>query len=151
MAQTDSQQTTINGHNYRVHMLDPLVASDLLVEFGQLIGPALERLGFDAKKKPDGNPESTSEAALAAIGDVLYRLKGEQLRGVITRLGEVSYLVKGDRDVQLAENVVREHFRGQLPAMYQWLVFAVKTNFSDFFGSMGPVIAQGVQALGQVQ
>ena len=44
-SQHDAQTSTIDGHTYRCHMLDPLTATDMVADLGALFGPSLGALG----------------------------------------------------------------------------------------------------------
>ena len=47
--------------------------------------------------------------------------------------GERTFVVKPDGKMPRLDNVFDEHFAGQYIDMVQWLAFAVKVNFADFF------------------
>lgn len=75
----------------------------------------------------------------SCIPDMVERafkaLPSERLDSIIEQLAETTDVFGegyGDAGAPLGRNF-DEHFAGRYKAMYQWLFFALKVNFADFF------------------
>lgn len=164
MAQHDGETLDIDGHTYTVFKLDPLVASDLLVDLGGILGPTIASLGLDAVAK---DTKAALSAALAGTGDsdnplldkvgpgleravlaFFQRYSKAQQRELINTLMRVTHIGTGEKSAPL-ERVFSAHFRGRIGPMYQWLGFALQVQYKDFFSSLKSVIAGAVHNLVQ--
>ena len=143
-------QKCIDGHTYVVRMLDPLTANDLLVDVSKVIGPALGAVGSsllgsgDSKKALgellDGLKEGETPADGSALGDgveraivgLVDRLEKHKLREVIGILANVTAVEMSKGSPELS-SIFDVHFRGRIKAMYQWLAFALRVQYQDFF------------------
>lgn len=147
MSQFDAQTKTIDGEEFRVLMLDPLVANDLLVDILKTAGPALAALLAPVVKAPDSGaafrdlldgssggetPAFDGEGIERAIVGLVDRLEKPKLREVISTLEGVTSVRKGDGWPQLS-TVAPMLFRGRLKLMYRWLAFALRVQYQDFF------------------
>lgn len=135
MSQQDSQSKEIKGHQYVVRMLDPLVANDLLIDIGEIIGPAV-----GAFVASEGKDDKTNAAMIhEGIGGLFRRIDKDKMRATLDALAKVTDVSKGDKVPRL-DTIFSVHFRGRLGAMHEWFVFALGVQFADFFDSIKPVI-----------
>ena len=147
MSQSDLTEKTIGPDTYRIAMLDPMVAGDMLLDLTAVFGPALGSLGAAVLKAKDSKAALSQlmdgkgdDQAKDLLGDnlegaltgLIERLDSAKQREFIATLSAVTSVKKGDKWPQL-ETVFTVHFRGRIKAMYQWLGFAVKAQFEDFF------------------
>lgn len=136
MSQQDSQSKEIKGHRYTVRMLDPLVANDLLIDIGEIIGPAIGAFVASEGKDHKTNADMIHEG----IGGLFRRLSKEKMRETLDELAKVTDVrVKGDKEPTL-DSIFTVHFRGRVGAMHEWFVFALGVQFADFFDSIQPAI-----------
>lgn len=158
MSQADNHSKEIEGHVYKVFMLDPLVASDLLADIGHVLAPTLGALGgVLAKEKGDGleklldgaepgEGESNIDAAIErAVLGFFERFDKTRQRALIDTLAKVTVVVLPDGKEPQLNAVFSVHFRGRLKAMYLWLAFALKVQFESFFSGTDSAIARAVQ------
>jgi hypothetical protein len=148
----DAKTTTIDGHTYRCLMLDPLVATDMVADLGHLLGPSLGALGGallsdpgdGAKKLMDEGGEALGAGLEKAVVEFFSRFDKAKQREFIAQLGEVTYLVTGDKEVKI-NAVLSMHFRGRVGSLYKWMGWALKVQFEDFFSPFGIAISRVVQ------
>ena len=163
MAQTDAETKIIQGHTYKVLPLDPLIASDLAWDVLNTLSPILGALGGQALTEKgdvieklfegaddDSTPNGFGPAFERALVGLFKNFTKETQRQMIATLLKVSFLCEGEKEARL-DSVYSVHFRGHLSAQYQWLAFAMKVQFGDFFSEFAPVIARVAQALGRGQ
>ncbi len=163
MSQTDGSTKTIGTDTYKVLMLDPLTASDLLLDLTNIFGPgvsavisgiikspdsrgAIQQLwaGVNAKGEAVDQEDDVSAGGSLAVQDLL----GDNLeRAIVDFLGrltrekqrEIINTMMGVTSVQKGEkwpelkSVFDAHFRGRPKALYAWLGFALSTQYKDFF------------------
>ncbi len=160
MSQMDGVTKTIGPDTYKVLMLDPMTASDLLLDLTTIFGPGLGAVVSGVIKSPDsreaikqiwagvgasgeaveaknGAPESTALDLLGdnlerGIVDFLGRLTREKQREIIDTMVGVTSVNKGEKWPSL-KSIFDIHFRGRPKAMYVWLGFALSTQYKDFF------------------
>lgn len=79
-------------------------------------------------------PAAVAKDAGAAIGLLVQNISESDLEYVTNALasGTLLYLEGGTKGVSL-DSVYDAHFAGRLGVWSEWLVFAVMTNFADFF------------------
>jgi hypothetical protein len=156
MAQTDAKTVTIDGHTYKVYMLDPLTATDLLADISSIVVPSLAALG--GKVSPDELKEVlASDADAPDLGGayeraaVLFfqRFDKTVQRAVISKLATVTAVVLEPNKEPMLDSILAVHFKGRIGALYQWLFFALKVQFGDFFVGMVPAIQSAVRGLGR--
>ncbi len=165
MSQIDAESKTIAGHTYKVLPLDPYIASDMAWDVlntlaplmgamgGKLVtqeGDALGKLMEGVKAEEKNSGEDYSGAFERAILGFFNRFTKKTQREFIQTLLKVSYLSEGGKEPRL-DSIYAMHFRGRLMAQYQWLAFALRVQFGDFFSEFGPVINRFAQKLGPVQ
>lgn len=132
MAQIDTQTTALDGTEYEVAPLDPLVANDILVDILKVVGPALGAMD-------DGASDTMVEGSFRGLFE---RLDKAKLREIISILAKVTSVnLPGGESPQLPA-IFTLHFRGKLGLMYRWLGFALRVQFGDFFDSAAPAIAR---------
>lgn len=149
----DSQATTIDGHQYKCLMLDPLLATDMVADLGQIFGPSLGALGGaflsdssgeGLKKLFEEGGQEFGDALEKAVVEFFARFSKTKQREFINTLADVTYLVQGDKEVKL-NSILSIHFRGRIAALYKWLAWALKIQFNDFFAPFGTAIDRVVQ------
>jgi hypothetical protein len=118
------------------------------VEFARALVPALATIiGELSGKKGLGSTDFQSLLDTDLDGDSLRAALDVVLENLSdTRVDEIMELMSqhtdifgpgfGDQGAPLDKNF-DDHFAGRYKAMYRWLVFAVRANFSDFFGESG--------------
>jgi hypothetical protein len=149
MPQSDSQTKEIGGYSYTVSMLDPLTASDLLIDISKVVGPSLGAAAGAAGGDGSDDDKPDPEMLDRAISGLFQRIEKTELRRIINLLSTVTQVRIGDKTPFL-ETILAEHFRGQVGKMYEWLGFALKVQLGDFFSSVVPAIADAaplIQAL----
>jgi hypothetical protein len=156
VTQFEPKLIEVGGDTYKVTLLDPKVAGDLLADLMAIVMPALaplasaagtekaspvaELLGHD--EVPSGN--DSIERAVAAF---FARFDKRKQREIVEVLAKVSSVVKDGKDIGL-EQIFAIHFRGRLGAMYRWAWAALKVQYADFFDSVSPAIAAAAKRLG---
>jgi hypothetical protein len=137
MSQLDHKEKSIDGVNYRVRMLDPLTANDILVDLLKVVGPSLGAVASGAMKDKDGVEKLLdglgedavgSESLERAIVSLVDRMQKPQLRDLINTLSGVTEVQVGGNWPALPE-IFAVHFRGKLWAMYRWLGFALWAQY----------------------
>ena len=105
--------------------------------------------GLDESEEKNDDTESTGRVtepltaivrAKTAVGDGLERgieklvdrLEKEKLREIIDLLANVSCIKKGN-DWPSLKTVFPVVFQGRIKLMYQWLFFAIRVQYMDFF------------------
>ncbi len=168
MSQSDGQTLELDPTGgvvrFRVLMLDPLTATDLLADIVGILGPALAALSGasgerDALAEALGSdpasatlsPGSSVAVERAAVS-FFARFSKVQQRQLIEAMSKVSFAtVRGENDaekeVQLSTaGAMSLVFRGRISLLYRWLGFALKVQYSDFFtaagAALGPVLAK---------
>jgi hypothetical protein len=159
--QTDHETKEIDGYTYKVLMLDPLVATDLLADLGQVLAPTLGALGgILAKEKGDTlsklfdgfEPEEQTNIDAAvekAVVGFFQRFDKAKQREFIATLARVTVVVMPDGKEPRLQDVFAIHFKGRLKALYLWFAFALKTQFQDFFSGIDTVTSRAAQKVAQ--
>lgn len=132
----EPRTTSIAGCNYTVTQLAPLQALDLLTDLFKLIGPGLGPIlenGSTIAQLLDSDLESLKTDFLAKAIDGLTKSADKALiRSIIAQLSGVSSVPSGK-----LPTVFDAHFAQHgLGAMFQWVAFAIKAQFDDFFGEL---------------
>jgi len=148
----DAAEETIGPDSYKVLMLEPLAFADLLVDLTDVFGPALGAVGgvlvkagdtkeafsqlLDGIKSGDGadniSPDAFGDSLERAITGIIDRMEKHKLRAMIELMRGMTSVQKGENWPKL-ESIFAIHFRGRPKAMFQWLAFALKAQFRDFF------------------
>ena len=135
-------------------MLDPLAAADILADIGYLLAPVVGPLGgVVAKEKGDviskamegfdeGEGEGLGDALDKAFRGFFDRMTKEKQRELMKTMAKMSMVVMDDGKEPPLSPIFNSHFKGRVMAMYQWVFFALKTQFSDFFTGADAGISQ---------
>jgi hypothetical protein len=160
MSQMDGKAREIEGHTYRVRMLDPMVASDLLVDIGKVIAPALGAIGGFALGEKDGvskllegDGNGSGETVVGSafergVVGFVDRLEKQKLREIVETMARATALVVGPQEEPELWPLFNAHFGGRLVAMYKWLAFALEVQYADFFLAIGPAIGRAARSAG---
>lgn len=152
MAQVDSQETEIRGVRYRVRMLDPLKANDILIDLLAILGPSIGALG--GKAVADGSisgllDSEDSPSFERAVSSFVQRLDKATFRRIVDELAKHTEFSEddGEKWPRLSDQM-QIHFRGRLGQMYRWLWFALKVQFADFFDGIESVTSLAERFVG---
>ena len=151
MSQEDSQLSEdIDGFKYRIYMLDPLIAADIIADLGFILAPVIGSIGGVAAKErgdllgnlmdgvgmgDDGDiSESSIDTAIekAVIG-FFGRMSKAKQRELFALLIPVTMIVNPDGSEPKLSASFTNHFRGRTKSMYLWFAFAMRSQFTDFF------------------
>lgn len=162
MSQNDGETSEeIDGYRYRVMMLDPLVASDVLSDLGFLLAPVLGPIGgvmakekgdlletvLDGADDDDGGGSRIDEAIEKAVMGFFDRYSKEKQRELFKIMAKQTFVIMPDGSEPLLTSVFSIHFRGRLKSLYSWFLFAMKTQFKDFFSGQDDVISRVVDKM----
>lgn len=139
MSQKDAQEKDISGHHFKVFKLPPLDAQDLLVDISHALAPALGKAvsAYDTLKGENPLDLDVEDPRVAqAIASLVTGISKAKLRELVATLAKVTHCDGKPLGPQLDEV-----FRGDLPLMYQWLWFALTTNYSRFTEWVGSAFA----------
>lgn len=143
MTQLQAKKKTIGGREFAVRMLDPLEASDLLIDIAETLSPGLA-FGLStlmsekdaAKQLIEGFAEETLKTGGVErmVFGVVQRLTKEKIRSFIEKLKPVTSVrmapeLMPSLDSEGTFNMV---FRGHVLDLYVWLAFAIEVQFGDF-------------------
>jgi len=135
MTQQQSETAEIQGHRFEVAKLPPLDAQDVAIDILQAIGPAIGGIAAGmARATGKDDIDSVLDIDIedpklgTAIAQLLSALDKRKLRELVDKMMSVTRC----DDLPLKQHFIVT-FRGNLPLMYQWLWFALKVNFGDFF------------------
>jgi len=158
MAQYDGETSEeIDGFRYRVLMLDPLKASDILADLGYLLAPVVGSLGGTlVKEKGDlleramdgfGDDDKTSidTAIERAVTGFFDRFSKDKQRELMDLMAKQTMVIMGDGKEPRLSDMFSTHFRGRVKSMYRWFFFAIKVQFKDFFTGLDGDIGHAVQ------
>lgn len=161
MAQTDLKTVEIDGETFRFRMLDPLTASDMLVDLSKVLGPVIAEvggglLGDNAGEGLKGLLNAASEEGNVELGsgvtrglrELFERLEKDKLRKMISTLAADCEVKQGENWPEL-ESIFPVYFRGRIGLMYKWLYKALEVQFADFFTSMAGATKSAVRRMGQ--
>lgn len=133
-----AQTKTIGEIEYTVNQLPPSQALDMLMDLVKMLGPGLAPIFSNAgsmagildKEVADLRTEFFGEAVKA----LCVGLDKEVTKRVIKTLAGVTTVAPGG----LLGNIFEKHFMDHgLGAMFQWLPFALQTQYDDFFAVLG--------------
>ena len=178
MSQHDGETSgDIDGFQYRVLMLDPLIAADIIADLGFILAPVAGAIGGVVVKEKGTSLGSlldgTGAADLGESGgedgeldddedmsgsniDVAFeravigffgRFSKAKQRELIDIMMKQTSVIMPDGKAPALASIFRVHFKGRIAAMYRWLGFAMKVQFKDFFTGPGGGISA---ALAQV-
>lgn len=146
MAQIDSKSIDIphgddEVYTYTVYPLDPFIANDILVDIVHIVGPSI---GAAAALEAQGDEAEAGAAAVMseAIGGLFQRIDKQKLRSIINTFAQSTEVTNGSGKAPRLNSVIKLHFKGKLGIMYQWLWFAMRSEYQSFFDSAVPAIAR---------
>lgn len=152
MSQITGKTEKIGDHKYTVHMLSPMVALDLLMDLGSMVGPSLGALVDAVAKGKQGGKvglEMLLDADLSA--DFFSRAAGELFAHVDK--GKVHVVVETLRKISEIDGkpldpVFEAHFTGRLGELMRWLAFALRVQYSDFWTALADAkLGQGLSVV----
>lgn len=144
MSNAAPKTKVIGGILYEVTPLDAFEGLDLFEYTLKLLSPSAAGVADSAAVATALDQLATLGAgnALRAIG---RSLEGRTLTTMyaakfapLTCYGDADAGVEGRRP-RLNETSVREHFRGRIANMLEWLAFCMEVNYGDFFAESGPL------------
>ncbi len=160
MSQQDGETSEdIDGFKYRVMMLDPLIAADILADLGYLLAPVAGSIGGVFIKEKDASlgsildgvgddggddeeaglsPDSSIDVAIEkAILGFFERFSKQKQRELMGTMSKQTFVIQPDGNEPRLPKIFSDHFRGRIKPMYQWFAFAMKVQFRDFFTGQG--------------
>ena len=162
MSQNDGETSDeIDGFRYRVLMLDPLSAADILADLGYILAPVIGSMGgVFAKEKGDliekamegfEDGDTNIDVALEkAVMGFFDRFSKEKQRELMAIMARQTMVIMPDGKEPVLKDVFSAHFRGRIKALYRWFLFAMKVQFKDFFSgqddAMSRVLAKVAKA-----
>lgn len=143
MAREQIRSPVIDGYQYVVRQLGARTGRKIADELFRALLPALIELAASGDDKKGVKLESiieglTAASARNAIEIALKALPPARVDALIDTLAGLTDIYSpgsdefGDSGAPLSRQF-DDHFAGRYKAMYQWLVFALKVNFADFF------------------
>jgi hypothetical protein len=160
MARQKIKSGDIAGYRYVVTQLGAIEGRKWADELGRAVIPAivevLSSLPEETKKK-----KVTIEDVIGAVGiqqarsglDVILTglpsARFDTLIGLLSENTDIYGPGFGDAGAPLARNF-DDHFAGRYKAMFQWLAFALKVNFVDFFSErVGEIVTDPQMSTGR--
>lgn len=133
----EKQKTTIGDFAYEVQQLGAIEGMDLYVEVMKVVGPTLASA---VKGKPLSEIRNLDLASLqidALIETFVEKVSKSVFKAMCLQLAATTEVWGPGIGTSgtLLNQRFDDHFAGRYAAMSQWLVFAVKVNLADFFGS----------------
>ncbi len=124
----------LGGHVFEVSMLDPETAMDLEIDLLKTLGPSVAEMAG----------EGLSEAALTnglrpALLALIQNMDKATLRSTCKTLEGVTRIASVDGKPSALANVSKLIFLGKTKLRWQWLLFALEVQFSDFFEGAGDI------------
>lgn len=138
MSQNTEAKTKIDGHDYVMYMLAPMVSHNLLMDVvrmvGPALGPALDALFGMAKEKKGADfldlelgPEFFGKAAKA----LFEGLDKKVLENVIDAFKDQTHI-----DGKPLGPIFDIFYRGELGAMYKWIAWGMKVQWGKSFSAL---------------
>lgn len=138
MAAFKQESKLIGQHTYKVTQLDALKGRRAFTRLVKLLGPAFASMG-------DGDDDAKVARGISALVDRMSEDDVDYFCDVFAELTEVSGGSYKKASPQL-DTVFATHFAGNYFELTQWLIFAMKVNFSSFFGGAGALLGQVASA-----
>lgn len=153
MSQADPHKISIDGHEFVMHMLPPMVSHDLLIEVVQMVGPGmgpvLDALGSNVKGKQvtDLLSEDLTSDFFSRASEALFKgLRRDVIERVIRAFRSVTRV-----DNQLLDGTFDIFFLGRLDLLYRWLGWGMGVQWGKAFrallggiGKQGAVLTEKV-------
>ena len=124
-------------------MLDPLTATDMLADLSNILAPVLGAAAnimssgnVSVKDILDGGIEGIGEQLGMTVQGFFSTFPKDKQREFMLQLSRISMVVMPDGSTPKLDSVFNQHFRGRTLALYKWFIFALKSQFSDFFSSV---------------
>lgn len=140
-----SETTTINGVEYEVTQLPYSQGKTLLVRLYKVLGPPLA----DAIAQAPGvsgdaevsltNFSELSPAISAVVRTLATTVTEKDFDAVVSTLAQFSKVANDQGVLVPLKSKMEFLFSGNYSALFAWLGFALKVNYSDFFGGQGPL------------
>jgi hypothetical protein len=139
MAAFKQESARIGAHTYKVTQLDALKGRRAFTRLAKLLGPAFAQL------QGEGTDDEKVARALTSLVDRMSEDDVDFFCDAFAELTEVSGGAYKKAAPQL-DTVFATHFAGNYLEMTRWLIFAMKVNFSSFFGGAGALLGQAASA-----
>ena len=130
----------IDGYKYKVFMMDPLDAGDMIADIGKVFGPSLGALASGDSNT--GLLDADGDSLGKAISSFFDKVTKEKQREILSAMSKLSYVIMPDGSEPKLSSVFNAHFRGRVSSMYKWCFFAMKVQFADFFSGLETAISQ---------
>lgn len=135
-----SEKTVINGNGYEVRTLPYKLGRKVLFRLHKVLGPAVAK-GLanvpNVGSLADFQVERLAPMLSGALEKLAEALSEEDFDFIADTLAEYTLLSKGDDKWVPLKQEMEFHFSGNYPEFFKWFGFALKVNFSGFFGERG--------------
>ena len=148
MSQEDYQiSNNIGGSRYKVMMLNPMTAADMLADLGKIFSPVLgtattvlagKEVSINNLLKEQLSAEVSKEIG-GSVQQFFANFPKDKQREFMESLSKVTFVMTDDGKEILLSSIMNVHFRGKMKSMFTWFFFALKAQFSDFFSSLSDV------------
>lgn len=123
------KELTIDGEDYKIHMLPPSRAFKLAVRLTKFIGEPVAAMAASA-----GDGEKVAAVLPAAIKSLMNNLDEDGTLSLIQQLLES--VTQKNKQLNF-----EHHFAGRLGHMLKLTTKVVEVQFSDFFESIGDMVS----------
>lgn len=136
-------ETVIDGLEVTSTMLDFDDAAELNLELVQKLAPLVQLFALTAADELEG--DKLNDAALPVIATVAQSMRPTEWSALMRRLLERTVVVAPDAEgkkirLDLSQKTARNiAFQGRVLTSYKVVLFAIKINFADFIGALGPL------------
>lgn len=148
MSQSDYQTFVVDGDTYKIGMLDPFTAFDMVHDLAKILGPSLAALASGYEQGEGDSADVKGEQLEKAITAFVQNVSREKQREFVHELAKITLVVKENGAEPSLLSIYPVHFRGRLAAQYKWFGAALKSQFWDFFSQVIPAIGAAVQKAG---
>lgn len=135
---------------YRVTMLDPEAAEDVVIDLFRLCGPTIA--GIIGKLEGKGlkglmDLQINGDVIVSALRELSSTFDKQLYREVCAKLMSVTAVsIDGKKWPRLAD-VQNELYRGKLQEKWKWIGFALEVNFAGFFADISSGAGPALEAL----
>ncbi len=142
----EAQTKEIGGSTYIVDLLAPKPGMALLIDLLKVAGPAFAEALGTGSAAGLLNAELGSEPMRAAVQALCVNVESAKVQSVIDRLANVTTIL----DAGKLSSIYDIHFaRAGYLELMQWLAFAIKTQYADFFALSASVMPSSPRSLDQ--